>query len=93
MHQSAPVTIELPPLVNGDQLRLAFITLSSEDYLTQDQGRTPAQVELGMESDSDGAMHDYVPIPSVEALDKLITDLRRAATTLEQWRHRLPSAA
>jgi hypothetical protein len=93
MHQSSPVTIELPPLVNGDQLRLAFITLCSEDYLTQDQGRTPAQVELGMESDQQYAVSDYVPVPSVQALDKLIGDLQDAASALKQWRDRLPSAA
>ncbi|ORT61926.1 hypothetical protein BKD26_02645 [Streptomyces sp. CB03238] len=93
MHESTPITVDLPPLVNGERLHLAFTTVSSEDYNRQDQGRSPAQIELGAESDKDGAVHDYVPVPSAEALDKLITDLRRSATTLEQWRGRLPSAA
>ncbi|MBV9022543.1 MAG: hypothetical protein JO362_01770 [Streptomycetaceae bacterium] len=92
IHESAPITVQLPPLINGERLRLALVTVCSEDYRTQDEGRSPARVELGTESDK-GAVHDYVPVPSADGLDKLIIDLRHAASALEQWRDRLPATA
>ncbi|PHQ49464.1 hypothetical protein BLA24_25835 [Streptomyces cinnamoneus] len=92
-HESAPVAVELPPLINGERLRLAFVTTSSEAYRLPGEGRSPARVDLGTESDREGAVHDYVPVSSAETLDKLITDLRHAVSTLEQWRDRLPAAA
>jgi hypothetical protein len=91
-HESAPITLELPSLVNADRFRVAFTTVCSEDYQTRDEGRRPVRVDVGAESESTGAVHEYGPIPSVEALDQLIADLRHAADALEQWRGRLPSA-
>ncbi|MGW3121377.1 DUF6907 domain-containing protein [Streptomyces sp. NPDC001107] len=93
LHESAPLTVELPPLVNGEHLRLEFTTVCREEHRTQEEGRTPARVDLGFESDQQNALPDYVPVPSRQALDKLIGDLQAAVSVLEQWRDRLPSAA
>ncbi|GAA1919688.1 DUF6907 domain-containing protein [Streptantibioticus ferralitis] len=92
IHESTPLTVALPPMVNGERLQLSFTTICSEDYNHPEEGRSPSHIELGTESDQQGRMHDYIPFPSVEALDQLINDFRSTANMLEQWRERLPSA-
>ncbi|UQA91427.1 DUF6907 domain-containing protein [Streptomyces halobius] len=93
IHESAPITVPLPPMVNGKRIHLAFTTSCSEDYMTADEGRRPVRVELGTENELRVPTQDYVPVATAGDLDTLIHNLRQATIALEQWRDRLPSAA
>ncbi|WP_261951644.1 DUF6907 domain-containing protein [Streptomyces nigrescens] len=93
VHESPTISVELPPQVNGERLRLAFATTAGEDYNDPARGRGPVQVELGTVNEQGMPLFDYTPVPSAEDLDQLIHNLRQATISLEQWRDRLPSAA
>ncbi|MFJ9617856.1 DUF6907 domain-containing protein [Streptomyces noursei] len=90
IHESAPITVPLPPMVSGERLRLAFTTTICEDYHSEGH-RT--QVEFSTETEVGAPQRDCVPLPSVEDLDSFIRDLRQAADAVEQWRDRLPARA
>ncbi|MGW1976514.1 DUF6907 domain-containing protein [Streptomyces sp. NPDC001889] len=91
-HTSESVTVALPPLVNGEHLRLTLATMADEDYCSHDRERPAARVDLALEDREGLAAPDYVPVTDAGQLDELVAGLRQAADTLEQWRHRLPAA-
>ncbi|AJC58569.1 hypothetical protein [Streptomyces sp. 769] len=93
IHESAPLTVKLPPMVDGGRFQFAFTTVCSEDYNLPDEGRSPSRIELGLENEQGQPERDYIPVPTIEVLDQLIQDLRQATTDLEQWRDRLPARA
>ncbi|NUK14054.1 DUF6907 domain-containing protein [Streptomyces lunaelactis] len=90
LHISTPITVALPPLVNGDRLRLTFATTRSEDLYSN--GRKPTCVEFGTEDQDGVAAHDYATLATANDLDNLIADLRVTPCRLEGWRERLPAA-